>query len=173
MRISTRPVDLDADIGMLHGWVSGERARFWGLVGADEAAVRAEHEEIAASDHHHARIGLVDDEPAFLLETYDPTRHEMAALADVSGRDLGMHFLVAPPTTPVPGFTLAVITGVLEHCFADPDVDRVVVEPDVRNTKVHALNEAVGFRPEREIELHDKTALLSFCTREDFLGRNA
>ena len=33
--------------------------------------------------------------------------------------------------------------------FADPAVRRVVVEPDVRNTAVHALNEAVGFVPDR------------------------
>jgi RimJ/RimL family protein N-acetyltransferase len=42
------------------------------------------------------------------------------------------------------------------------------VEPDVRNTAVHALNAAVGFVPEREIDKPEKRALLSFCTREQF-----
>jgi RimJ/RimL family protein N-acetyltransferase len=44
----------------------------------------------------------------------------------------------------------------------------VVVEPDVSNKAVHALNEAVGFVPEREIQKPEKKALLSFCTREQF-----
>jgi RimJ/RimL family protein N-acetyltransferase len=79
-----------------------------------------------------------------------------------------MHFLVAPSDTPVHGFTRAVITAVMEHLFADPATRRVVVEPDVNNTAVHALNEAVGFVPEREIRKPEKKALLSFCTRERF-----
>jgi RimJ/RimL family protein N-acetyltransferase len=58
----------------------------------------------------------------------------------------------------------------MAHLFEDPVVRRVVVEPDVRNTAVHALNEAVGFLPEREIGKPEKEALLSFCTRERFLA---
>jgi RimJ/RimL family protein N-acetyltransferase len=68
----------------------------------------------------------------------------------------------------VHGFTRAVITAVMTHLFEDPAVERVVVEPDVSNTAVHALNAAVGFVPEREIQKPEKKALLSFCTREQF-----
>ena len=60
------------------------------------------------------------------------------------------------------------ITAVLTECFADPAVARVVVEPDARNTRVHALNAAVGFVVEAEVRLADKTALLSTCTRAAF-----
>jgi len=56
----------------------------------------------------------------------------------------------------------------MTHLFEDPAVERVVVEPDVANRAVHALNEAVGFVPEREIQKPEKKALLSFCTRERF-----
>ncbi|CAM5499116.1 hypothetical protein SBADM41S_01433 [Streptomyces badius] len=35
--------------------------------------------------------------------------------------------------------------------FADPSVRRVVVEPDVTNSAVQALNKAVGFEVLREI----------------------
>ena len=79
-----------------------------------------------------------------------------------------MHFLVAPTDTPVHGFTRKVITAVMAELFADPATARVVVEPDVSNKAVHALNEAVGFVPEREIQKPEKKALLSFCTREQF-----
>lgn len=71
---------------------------------------------------------------------------------------------------PEHGFTRAVITAVMAYLFADPAVRRVVVEPDVANTAVHALNEAVGFVPEREVRKPEKRALLSFCTREQFLA---
>lgn len=48
------------------------------------------------------------------------------------------------------------ITAVMARLFEDPAVARVVVEPDVSNTAVHALNEAVGFVPEREIQKPEK-----------------
>ena len=60
------------------------------------------------------------------------------------------------------------VVGVMAALFADPATRRVVVEPDVRNKAVHALNEAVGFVPEREITKPEKEALLSFCTRDRF-----
>jgi len=79
-----------------------------------------------------------------------------------------MHFLVAPTDHPVHGFTRAVLTTVVRRLFEDPATTRVVVEPDVRNTAVQALNAAVGFVPDREIVKPEKRALLSFCTRERF-----
>jgi RimJ/RimL family protein N-acetyltransferase len=79
-----------------------------------------------------------------------------------------MHFLVAPADRPVHGFTHAVIVTVMELLFSDPAVRRVVVEPDVRNRAVHALNAAVGFRVSGPVILPDKEVLLSMCTREQY-----
>jgi hypothetical protein len=56
----------------------------------------------------------------------------------------------------------------MEHCFAGSRVRRVVVEPDVRNERIAALNAAAGFVVARTIALPTKDAALSFCTREDF-----
>ncbi|WP_028471721.1 GNAT family N-acetyltransferase [Nocardioides alkalitolerans] len=170
-RLTTRPLDPDADAPLLHRWVTTERARFWGMQDATVDDVRAAYAEIAASPHHEARLGLHDGEPAFLAELYDPAHHELAQHTTLRPGDCGMHFLVAPTDAPVHGFTRAVIEAVLTECFADPEVRRVVVEPDARNGAVHALNAAMGFTVEREVELSDKRALLSFCTRDDFARR--
>lgn len=102
------------------------------------------------------------------MERYDPTEVELKGLYEAEPGDIGMHFLVAPTDTPLHGFTRAVITAVMETLFADPSVRRVVVEPDVSNSAVHALNKAVGFEVLREIVKPEKTALLSACTREQF-----
>jgi RimJ/RimL family protein N-acetyltransferase len=163
-----RPLDPLQDAELLHGWVTHPKARFWMMRDAKPADVERAYQEIAADEHHHAFLGLHDGEPAFLLERYDPAHRELAGLYDPEPGDVGMHFLVAPTDTPVHGFSRAVITAVMAHLFEDPATRRVVVEPDVRNTAVHALNEAVGFVPEREIRKPEKTALLSFCTRERF-----
>ncbi|MGI5197825.1 GNAT family N-acetyltransferase [Streptomyces sp. CA-288835] len=168
--LSLRPLDPLTDAELLHSWVTHPKAAHWMMLDARLEDVEREYMRIAAHEHHDAFIGLHDGEPAFLMERYDPRYVELVGLYEPEPGDVGMHFLVAPTDTPVHGFTQAVITAVMESLFADPRTRRVVVEPDVTNTAVHALNEAVGFVPVREIQKPEKRALLSFCTRAQFLA---
>jgi RimJ/RimL family protein N-acetyltransferase len=166
--LSLRPLDPQSDAELLHGWVTDPKAAFWMMQEAKLQDVEREYMAIAAHEHHDAFLGLHDGEPAFLMERYDPRHVELVGLYEPQAGDIGMHFLTAPSDIRIPGFTRAVITAVMAYLFEDPAVERVVVEPDVRNTAVHALNEAVGFVPDREITKPEKSALLSFCTREQF-----
>nr|BFD84692.1 GNAT family N-acetyltransferase [Streptomyces sp. Xyl84] len=168
MTFTIRPLDPLKDAELLHGWVTHPKAVFWMMQDARLQDVERAYMEIAADEHHDAFLGLHDGEPVFLMERYDPAHRELTGLYEAEPGDVGMHFLVAPTDTPVHGFTRDVITAVLRYLFEDPAVRRIVVEPDIRNTAVHALNEAVGFVPEREIHKPEKKALLSFCTRERF-----
>ncbi|MEV4822162.1 GNAT family N-acetyltransferase [Micromonospora sp. NPDC049274] len=163
-----RTLEPEADAPLLHGWVTHPKAAFWLMQDADEAQVIEEYRRIAAHPHHDAYLGLWRGEPAFLAERYDPARVELVGLHDAQPGDVGMHFLCAPAGDPVHGFTRAVITTVMAWLFADPATERVVVEPDVRNTAVHALNAAVGFEVVGPIAKPEKDALLSVCTRAQF-----
>ncbi|WP_046774813.1 GNAT family N-acetyltransferase [Streptomyces yangpuensis] len=163
-----RPLDPFADAELLHGWVTHPKASFWMMQDASLPDVEREYMRITAHEHHQAYIGLHEGRPAFLMETYDPSRMELAGLYDAQPGDVGMHFLVAPSDRPLHGFTRAVITTVMAAIFADPATVRVVVEPDVANTAVHALNAVVGFVPEGQVTKPEKEALLSFCTRAQF-----
>lgn len=167
-RFELRPVAPAQDAPLLHAWVTHPKSVFWLMQGADLQAVEDEYARIEASGHHEAYLGLHDGKPAFLVEKYDPAQSEIAGLYDERPGDVGMHFLTAPTEQPVHGFTLAVLVTVMELLFADPAIERVVVEPDIRNAAVHRLNAAVGFRVEHEISLADKTAHLSTCTRADY-----
>lgn len=164
---SLRPVDPFTDAELLHSWVTHPKSAFWMMQEATLPDVEREFLDIAARPRHDAYIGLHDGEPAFLVERYDPA-DEIGDAHDRQPGDVGMHFLCAPTDTPLHGFTRAVITTVMEFLFSHPEVRRVVVEPDVRNTAVHALNTAVGFRIEKTIPLPGKDAYLSLCTRDDF-----
>ncbi|MER6065618.1 GNAT family N-acetyltransferase [Streptomyces sp. NPDC001792] len=168
MTFTFRSVDPPKDGELLHSWVTHPKASFWMMQDAKPEDVERAYRQIAADEHHHAYLGLRDGEPVFLMEKYDPAHRELVGLYEPAPGDVGMHFLVAPTDTPVHGFTRAVITAVMARLFEDAAVRRVVVEPDVGNKAVHALNEAVGFVPEREIQKPEKRALLSFCTRERF-----
>lgn len=163
-------VDLEADVELLHGWLTHPKSAYW-LMTDDSLEDTARYfRSVRDSEHENAYLGTWEGEPCFLAELYAPEHGELAPHHDTLPKDVGMHFLVAPTDTPVHGFTLAVITTVMELAFADPAIERVVVEPDVRNEAVHRLNEAVGFRVESTIHLAQsgKDAYLSTCTREDF-----
>ncbi|MFB7665028.1 GNAT family N-acetyltransferase [Kitasatospora sp. NPDC056138] len=166
--LAVRPLDPDADAELLHGWVTHPKAAFWMMQDAGVPEVRNEYRKITEHPHHDAFIGLVEGGPAFLVERYDPARLELVGLYDARPGDVGMHFLCAPTDTPVHGFTRAVITTVMAFVLADPAARRVVVEPDIRNTAVHALNAAVGFEVVGPVTKPEKEALLSVCTREQF-----
>jgi RimJ/RimL family protein N-acetyltransferase len=130
--------------------------------------VERAYADIAQAPYQDAFVGRYDGAPVCLMERYDPARVELAGLYEPEPGDIGMHFLVAPADRPVHGFTRAVIGAVLTELFADPAVRRIVVEPDVRNTAVHALNTSAGFRAVRRLRKPEKEALLSICTRERF-----
>lgn len=164
-RLTHRPVDPGHDAPLLHAWVTHPKGAFWEMADADLAAVRAAYAEIDAAPHHRADLGLHDGAPAFLFERYDPRHDPVGEHLGPQPGDLGMHLLTAPTDRPVRGFTRAVMRHVLAACFADPGVERVVVEPDVRNTAVRRLNVAAGFTELREVDLPGKRAQLSTCTR--------
>ncbi|MEU5363047.1 GNAT family N-acetyltransferase [Streptomyces sp. NPDC005925] len=168
MTFTFRPVDPRKDAGLLHGWVTHPKAAFWMMRDASLKDVERAYAEIDADEHHHAELGLHDGAPVFLMERYDPAHRELAGLYEARPGDVGMHFLTPPADRPVHGFTRSVITAVMARLFESPATARVVVEPDVANQAVHALNAAVGFVPEREIQKPEKKALLSFCTRDQF-----
>ncbi|MFI7608351.1 GNAT family N-acetyltransferase [Micromonospora sp. NPDC049366] len=165
-----RPLDPEADAPLLHRWVTHPKAAFWLMQDADVAEVTREYRRIAEHPHHDAFLGLHRGRPAFLAERYDPAHVELVGLHDARPGDVGMHFLCAPADAPEHGFTRAVITTVMAWLFVDPATRRVVVEPDVRNTAVHALNAAVGFEVVGTVAKPEKDALLSICTRARFLA---
>ena len=169
MRLTIEPLDVERDLALLHAWVTHPRSVFWEMQDATPADVAADYERIADDPHHHAWLGRADGVPQFLVETYDPHRRVLAGVSEVSDLlqpgDVGMHLLVAPTDRPVPGFTRAVMAAVVDFCLAS--ASRVVVEPDVRNSRIAALNAAAGFRVLREVDLGHKVAAVSACTREE------
>jgi RimJ/RimL family protein N-acetyltransferase len=168
---SLRPLDVDADVELLHSWVTHPKAAYWMMLDHSVEQVADEYRRIAAHPHHDAFLGFRHGRPAFLAERYDPAHVELAGLYDAQPGDVGMHFLCAPAPAPVHGFTHAVITTVMAWLFDDQNCHRVVVEPDIRNTAVHALNAAVGFTVVGPLQKPEKQALLSTCTRAQFLAR--
>ncbi|MFJ6610278.1 GNAT family N-acetyltransferase [Streptomyces sp. NPDC091289] len=166
------PVVPAADADLLHGWVTEERARFWGMGDHTREQVLEIYEFVDSLPTHHAYLALRDGAPAALFQTYEPDADPVGECYDVRPGDFGIHLLIAPAEgeAAVKGYTDALLTAFIGFVFSDPAHLRVVVEPDARNERALARMVRVGFELGPEIVKPEKTARLAFLTREAALG---
>ncbi|MGY3202711.1 GNAT family N-acetyltransferase [Streptomyces sp. TE5632] len=176
------PLDPSADAPLLHRWVSGERAVFWGMNGLTERQVAEVYAHMETLDTHHAYLLVKDGEPAALFQTYEPEADRVGECYPVEAGDIGLHLLLAPaaPGGARPGWTAALIAAVVRFVLLGPARERVVVDPDVANEKAIARFLRQGFTagpavvlPEidlPDVYLPEKRAQLAFLTREAAFG---
>ncbi|MEV6840419.1 GNAT family N-acetyltransferase [Streptomyces sp. NPDC051133] len=175
--VRVRPLDPAADAAVVHAWAREERAAFWGMTGLTRDQVAEVYAHMAGLDTHHAHLVTKDGAPAALLQTYEPAADRVGECYDVRPGDLGIHVLLAPagPAGPRPGWTSALLTAMTAYALLGLDRRRLVVDPDVRNTKAIDRFERQGFvrgpavvLPEvdvPDVHLPEKRAQLAFLDR--------
>ncbi|WP_030609296.1 GNAT family N-acetyltransferase [Streptomyces fulvoviolaceus] len=176
--VRIRTLDAKADAEAVHGWVSEERASFWGMNGLTREQVAEIYAHMDTLDTHHAFLLEKDGEPAGLLQTYEPEADRVSECYEVEPGDIGIHLLLAPAGAggARSGWSSALLTAVTSYVLVGLDRKRVVVDPDVRNEKAVARFLGQGFAagekvvlPEIDIPdvfLPEKHAQLAFLTRE-------
>jgi len=168
--ITLRELNLTTDTQTIHNWVTQPYAQYWGMLDSSLEDVHEEYQKLTTKKDYEVFIGLYQNEPIFLMEKYKAASDRIAEYYQTEETDYGMHILVAPPTQKIPNFTWNVFSTVLAYFFAQPNIERVVVEPDIRNEKIHVLNKKAGFKYVKEIQLPEKKAGLAFCTKKDFIA---
>lgn len=158
----------DRDSALLHSWVVADRARFWMMQERTLEEVHEIYTWLVAQPTHHVWWVRLGEEPVALFQDYLPSAEEIGGLYDVRPGDLGVHFMLAEAATAQPGFTASVVAFLLERVFADPAVQRIVVEPDARNDKAVARMTRLGFELGPVVELSTKPAQLAFLTRDAY-----
>ncbi|MFM9708361.1 GNAT family N-acetyltransferase [Streptomyces galilaeus] len=176
--VRIRPVDAEADAAVLHGWVSAERASFWGMNGLTRDQVAEIYAHMADLDTHHAYLVELDGDPVAVLQTYEPSEDRVSECYEVEPGDIGVHVLLAPAGErgARPGWSSALMAVFASYVLVGQDRRRVVVDPDVRNEKALARFVRQGFEvgpvvtlPEidlPDVHLPEKTAQLAFLRRE-------
>ena len=100
-----------------------------------------------------------------MVELYDPVHDEIGQHYRVAPGDCGVHLISAPADgKPVSGLSLKVMDAIAQLVLEKLAFNRLVVEPDQLNSKIHRLNSLIGIRYEKAIQLSTKTAFLGFCT---------
>jgi RimJ/RimL family protein N-acetyltransferase len=161
-----RPIDMENDIPLIHNWVNRDYAVYWEMNGFSVEEVKNTYYNILEKTQVY--IGVYNGKEAFLLECYDPQNDVVGKYYESQKGDKGMHILVAPSEKPIRNFTWNIFTVILDFIFSDSKSQRIVVEPDARNHKIHLLNKRAGFVFQHVLELPHKKAHLEFCTREDY-----
>ncbi|MFE7897956.1 GNAT family N-acetyltransferase [Streptomyces sp. NPDC057424] len=171
------PLDPEADAGVIHRWVSEDRAVFWGMNDLTEQQVAEIYAHMDTLATHHAFLVVRDGAPVALLQTYEPEADRVSECYHVRPGDIGVHLLLAPagPDGGQPGWTARLVAVIAAHVLLGLDRRRVVVDPDVRNEKAIARFLALGFTPGPvvvlpeidlpDVHLPEKKAQLAFLDR--------
>ncbi|WP_419998414.1 GNAT family N-acetyltransferase [Streptomyces boninensis] len=160
---SLRPVRPDADLPLLHGWMNDPAvAAFWELAGpAARTAAHLAAQLDGAAPHSIPCLGLLDGTPMSYWEIYRADLDPLAAHYDARPHDAGLHLLIGRAADRGRGLGTALIRAaadlVLDH---RPQCERVLAEPDVRNTPSIAAFLGAGFHYHGELTLPDKRASL-------------
>ncbi|GAB2988926.1 GNAT family N-acetyltransferase [Streptomyces pseudoechinosporeus] len=168
-------VEPKADLDVIHGWVTAERARFWGMGGFSKEQVLQTYELLDSLDTHHAFLAVLDGVPAALFQTYEPTADRVSECYEVEPGDIGVHLLIAPARDgggDRAGYSSGLISAFVAYVLRGLGRRRVVVEPDARNVKAIERLIRQGFEvgpevvlPEvdlPEVYLPEKRAQLAF-----------
>lgn len=166
--LALEPLQVEVHARTVHPWLASDHARFWAMQWMSLADVQTFYTDMAASHDATAYVGSHEGQAAFLVETYNPAADPIGRHYHVRAGDQGMHILIAAAERPIAGFSQAVFSFVMDFLFSDAAVERVIVEPDVENDKIHTLNRRAGFVYQKRVTLAEKTAALAFCTRADY-----
>lgn len=151
-------LDPDADLPLLHQWVTARGTGFWGLAHLAPDELRDTYAFVDDLPHHHALIVHADGVPAGLVQVYDPALDPVGEVYDVRAGDVGMHVLVG--ARPPRGSVAGLLGAVVDLIGTRRGVRRVVAEPDAANAAILRHARALGFELGPEVDLPTKRARL-------------
>jgi siderophore synthetase component len=165
--IHIRHFDVETDSIVLHDWVNRDYAIFWGMQHSSVEKVKTEYTKLMQPEHYDIFVGVYNEQPVFVLERYHPQQDLIGKYYSAQSNDCGIHSIVAPPSgSKIENFTWYMFDTIMNFVFQDEKIDRIIVEPDIRNKKMFAICQRVGFQLDTIVELPHKTAQLAFLTRQ-------
>lgn len=161
------PVRIERDLRLVTQWMNDPAvAAFWELAGPGAATVDHLRAQLDGDGRSMPCLGVLSGVPMSYWEIYRADLDPVARHYPARPHDTGIHFLIGKVADRGRGLgTLllrAVADLVLDH---RPACDRVIGEPDLRNTPSTAAFLGAGFRLSGEVELPGKRAALMIRDR--------
>lgn len=169
--IAFRPVVLEEDLLLIHNWMNQPHViPFWNL--AFDLERMQQHLQKALADKHQTLyIGLLNDVPMSYWESYWAVDDIIARHYPVHLADQGIHLLIGELAFLGKGYALPLLRAMTNFQFQHSETQKVITEPDARNSKMIHVFKRCGFEYQKEIDLPGKRAALMFCDRQRFLER--
>nr|WP_246511444.1 GNAT family N-acetyltransferase [Kitasatospora gansuensis] len=156
-----REVELATDLPLLAEWMNDPAvAAYWDLAGPPETTERHIAPQLGPDSHSCPLLGLLDGTPMSYWELYRADVDRLAGYYPAGQGDLGLHLLLGPPGHRGRGIGALLLTALADRLLAEPGCDRLVAEPDLRNTPSLRAFRRAGFDPVAELELPEKRAAL-------------
>jgi RimJ/RimL family protein N-acetyltransferase len=167
VRIDAEPVDVDTHLDLIHSWMNKPHVAEWWELDRPRADVG---DYLSALTHLQPWVTYADGVPFGYVETYRVADDPLAGHYPARAADVGWHLLVGPEE-----FLGSGIPQLLGRAFVSYLLDaehphrgsRVVCEPDIRNTRMHAFCRRLGFHSVGHVDLPDKRAVLMVHPGDD------
>jgi RimJ/RimL family protein N-acetyltransferase len=168
--VSFRKATMEEDLGRLHAWLGSEHVKPYWQLDLPLPEFRDRFAEKLADDHLTPYVGYIDHVPMSYFEQYWAAEDDVAQYYDAEEDDQGVHMLIGPEEYVGKGYSHPLVRIFGMMLGVKYDVQRAILEPDVRNEKMRNLLEQSGFETIREFyfEEEEKEAALMMITRETF-----
>jgi acetyl CoA:N6-hydroxylysine acetyl transferase len=163
---SLRRLDPDHDLDLLHSWMNDpEVARFWKMPWPrDQIASYLGRQD--RSTHSTPYLGELTGVPICYWELYRADLDPLAQYYNAREHDVGLHGLMGPTEYRAGRLAACLLRTVTAwQLDADPRATRIVIEPDVENSRTIRVAELAGFRRITDIDLPNKRAALMIRER--------
>ncbi|MGW2633067.1 GNAT family N-acetyltransferase [Streptomyces chattanoogensis] len=161
------PVRLGRDLGRIARWMNDPAvAAFWELAGAPETTAAHLRTQLDGDGRSMPFLGVLNGVPMSYWEIYRADLDPVARCYPARPQDTGLHLLIGGAGDRSRGLGTTLLRATADLVLdRRPRCERVIAEPDLRNTASVAAFLSAGFRYSEEIELPDKRAALMIRDR--------
>ncbi|MBA4496120.1 GNAT family N-acetyltransferase [Paenactinomyces guangxiensis] len=166
--ISVRYLSYEKDLLLLHEWMQSPHiAPFWQLnIPLEE--FKSYLTRSLNMQHRTHYLVFLDDMPVSYMMSYVVKEELIRDYYEYEEDDIGGHFVIGPRSFLSPVYIIPIVRSMITYLFKNRGVNKVVVEPDVRNRIVVPALKQCGFKDCGRIQLPHKKAYLMVCDRNDF-----
>jgi aminoglycoside 6'-N-acetyltransferase len=128
-------------------------------------------EELAAQDEHsYYFIAELDGRPIGAMQICDPHLERSHYWGEIAPNVRAIDIWIGAPQDRGNGFGGEMMRRALEHCFADPRVTGIVIDPLASNERAQKFYRRMGFKPVGRRNFGGDDCLVHELTRQDWLG---
>ncbi|WP_201551300.1 GNAT family N-acetyltransferase [Psychrobacter fjordensis] len=164
-----RPVKYPDDMPLLYKWMHAEHVVDQWQLHLPMPQLKTHFEKMLADDHQRLYLILCDDKPIGYTEIYETARDRLSHYYKAKETDMGWHILLGDPAVVGKGYLKPTGLMISKFIFEHTEAKKIVGEPDSKVEVYQWVADSFAYRVQRLIEMPEKTAVLYFCNRDEFL----